>query len=62
LFENKLNEDSNKEKMMEKLNKLEEKIDYLVKNKLKNLCLKTKSTTRFNPRPFFGSGAYSRTT
>lgn len=61
IFGSKSNDDPNKEKMMEKLTKMEEKIDFLVKNKLKIMYAKTKPNNRFSPKPFFGSGSFSRT-
>jgi len=48
-------EEQIKEKGIEKLNKMEEKMDYLIKHKLKSLMIKAQSKTRTQTRPFMGA-------
>lgn len=45
--------------MMDKLNRMEEKMDFLVKNKLRNLMQKARSKHRYQPKPFLGARSYS---
>lgn len=36
---------------------MEERIDYLIKHKLKNLMIKAQSKNRYQPKPFMGAQA-----
>jgi hypothetical protein len=45
--------------MMDKLNKMEEKMDYLVRNKLKNLMIRARAKNRYSPKPFLGARGYT---
>ena len=45
--------------MMDKLNKMEEKMDYLMRNKLKNLMLRARTKHRYSPNPFLGAGGFT---
>ncbi len=45
--------------MIDKLNKMEEKMDYLMKNKLKNLMIRARTKHRYNPKPFLGAKGFT---
>jgi hypothetical protein len=45
--------------MMDKLKKMEEKMDYFVRNKLKNLMMRARTKNRYSPKPFLGARGYT---
>ena len=45
--------------MIDRLNRMEEKMDFLVRNKLKNLMLRARSNHRYSPKPFLGARGYN---